>query len=182
MRNLVIGGVVIVAVCLGAMKISIDRSEQRRVHAALITSQMPTSTTDRRVIDQNAIAYSTLNEDLKAARKKATATLPRFQALKASGLKGTYTVKFPLTQNGKTEHIWLQVDKFAKDKFVGRLANQPFNGTQYRMGDTMTVAIDDVEDWMVRTPDAIYGGYVVRFTMKDMPKAQADTFAALLRD
>jgi uncharacterized protein YegJ (DUF2314 family) len=35
---------------------------------------------------------------------------------------------------------------------------------------------------MVRTPDAIYGGYVVRFSMKEMPKAQADRMATLFRD
>jgi hypothetical protein len=44
------------------------------------------------------------------------------------------------------------------------------------------VALADDEDRMVRTTDAIYGGCVVRFTMKDVPMAQANTFAALLRD
>jgi uncharacterized protein YegJ (DUF2314 family) len=182
MRTLVLGGVALVAVCLGAMKISIDRSEQRRVRADQITRELPKSTTDNRVVDRNVIAYSTQNEALLAARKKATDTLPRFLALKASGMKGTYTVKFPLTQNGKTEHIWLQVDDVRRTEFVGRLANEPVNGTKYRMGQTMTVAAVDVEDWMARTPDAIYGGYVARFSMKEMPKAQADRMATLFRD
>jgi uncharacterized protein YegJ (DUF2314 family) len=46
----------------------------------------------------------------------------------------------------------------------------------------MTVASADVEDWMVRTSDAIYGGYSARHQLKDLPKQQADKLALMFRD
>jgi uncharacterized protein YegJ (DUF2314 family) len=183
MRTLVVGGIVLVAVCFGAIQAASSRAEQqRRARADVAAKAIPTSTTDRIIVDQNVVAYTTKNEAILAARKQARETLPRFVALRSSGMKATYTVKFPLTQNGKTEHIWLQVDDVEKNGFRGRLANEPVNGTAYRKGQTMTVANSDVEDWMVRTPDAIYGGYSTRYQLKDMPNAQAERLAALFRD
>ncbi len=99
-----------------------------------------------------------------------------------SRTKGTFTVKFPLTQNGKTEHIWLQVDDMQGGGFIGRLANTPVNGTKYQIGQVMTVATADVEDWMVRTSDVIYGGYTARYQIKDLPKPQAEKLAGMFRD
>jgi uncharacterized protein YegJ (DUF2314 family) len=98
-------------------------------------------------------------------------------------MPGTYTVKFPLRQNGHTEHIWLQVADMKGDSaFIGRLANTPVNGSKYQIGAVMTVPIADVEDWMVRTSDQIYGGYTARYAIKDMPKAQQEKLAGMFRD
>jgi uncharacterized protein YegJ (DUF2314 family) len=44
------------------------------------------------------------------------------------------------------------------------------------------VASADVEDWMVRTADGIYGGYTARYQLKDLPKPQAERLASLFRD
>jgi uncharacterized protein YegJ (DUF2314 family) len=66
--------------------------------------------------------------------------------------------------------------------FTGLLANKPVNGTKYQIGQPMTVASHDVEDWMVRTPDAIYGGYTARYQIKDLPKPQAERLAGMFRD
>ena len=104
-------------------------------------------------------------------------------ALKQAGGKaGTYTVKFPLVQQGKTEHIWLQVDEYKGGKFQGRLANEPTIGNEYRKGQALSVAEGDVEDWMVKAQDGIYGGYVTRYVMKDMPEPQRRKISALFRD
>ena len=68
------------------------------------------------------------------------------------------------------------------DAFIGHLANKPVNGTKYDIGQPMTVARADVEDWMVRTKDVIYGGYTARFQLKDVPTQQAERLAAMFRD
>jgi uncharacterized protein YegJ (DUF2314 family) len=182
MRILIIGGVVLAVISLGAIQVANSRLEQSRVRAAEANRTAPKSADDRRAINDNVVAYTTANEALKAARQKARETLPRFVSLMKSGVKATFTVKFPLTQNGHTEHIWLQVADMTEDAFVGHLANKPVNGTRYDIGQPMSVARADVEDWMVRTNDVIYGGYTARYQLKDLPKQQAERLAAMFRD
>ena len=46
----------------------------------------------------------------------------------------------------------------------------------------MTVAARDVEDWMVKTSDAMYGGYSARVALEELPKEQADKYRAMFRD
>jgi uncharacterized protein YegJ (DUF2314 family) len=182
MRIIIIGGAVLAVISLGAVQAVNSRLDQTRMRAAEANRAIPKSADDRRVINDNAVAYTTANEALKAARKKARDTLPRFVSLMKSGMKATFTVKFPLTQNGNTEHIWLQVDDMKDNAFIGRLANKPVNGSKYAIGQPMRVAIADVEDWMVRTNDEIYGGYSARYQLKDLPKQQAERLAAMFRD
>ena len=182
MLKITLGGVALAAVCLYAMQAANSRSEQTRARAAEISMERPKSADDSRVINGNTVAYTTANDSLAAARSKARETLPRFVTLLNSGMKATFTVKFPLTQNGRTEHIWLQVAKAEGNSFSGVLANEPVNGTKYKLGQSMSVAGADVEDWMVRTSDAIYGGYTARYQIKDLPKAQAERVAAMFRD
>jgi uncharacterized protein YegJ (DUF2314 family) len=182
MRILIIGGAALAAIVLGAIQLANPRLEQSRVRAAEANRATPASADDRRVINDNIVAYATANEALKAARQKARDTLPRFESLMKSGMKATFTVKFPLKQNGNIEHIWLQVAEVTNDAFIGRLANKPVNGTRYDIGHPMTVAKGDVEDWMVRTKNEIFGGYAARYQLKDLPKQQAAQLAAMFRD
>ena len=159
-----------------------SRSRARTERARAVYAEHPANPNDRRVIDDNVVAYSTANQSIGEARQKSKETLPRFLEMWKSRKEGTYTVKFPLAQQGKTEHIWLQVDGYKAGKFQGRLANEPANGNEYRMWQAMSVAESDVEDWMVKTQDGIYGGYVSRYAMKDMPEAQQRKLKALFRD
>jgi uncharacterized protein YegJ (DUF2314 family) len=179
---IVIGGAVLAVFCVAAAQVASTRSEQTRVRAAEVYKEAPKSADDRRIVGDNVVAYTTANEALAEARKKARDTLPRFVSLMKSNMKATFTVKFPLTQNGKTEHISLQVADMKDGAFVGFLANKPVNGTKYQIGQPMTVASGDVEDWMVRTSDAIYGGYTARYQIKDLPKPQAEKLAGMFRD
>ncbi|TPJ77058.1 DUF2314 domain-containing protein [Mesorhizobium sp. B2-6-2] len=130
----------------------------------------------------NVVAYSTTDEAMQGAKAKGHSTLPRFHELIAARTPGTYTVKFPLTQNGATEHIWMQLVAFSDGRFVGLLADKPVNGNQYKMGDRMTVAEADVEDWMIRNGGDVYGGYTVRQALADMPKEQAAKYGIAFKD
>ena len=135
-----------------------------------------------RPVQENVVAYSTGDKAMQAAKQKGRATLPRFRALIAAGAPGTYTVKFPLTQNGATEHIWLQLVGIGDDSFTGLLADVPVNGNKYKLGDRMTVAEADVEDWMIKDGGEIYGGYTVRQAFADMPKEKAAAYGITFKD
>ena len=140
------------------------------------------SQTAPRPVKENVVAYHTGDNAMNAAKKKARETLPRFLELVHAGTEGTYTVKFPLTQNGETEHIWMQLTDYRDGTFAGLLANDPVNGTKYKMGDRMEVAKADVEDWMVNTGELMYGGYTVRAMLKDMPPEEAEKYRPMFRD
>ncbi|RUW67794.1 hypothetical protein EOA29_37820, partial [Mesorhizobium sp. M1E.F.Ca.ET.063.01.1.1] len=58
------------------------------------------SPTAPRPVKENVVAYYTGDKAMQNAKAKGHSTLPRFHALMAAGTPGTYTVKFPLTQNG----------------------------------------------------------------------------------
>lgn len=135
-----------------------------------------------RPIKTNVVAYSTGDAAMNAAKLKARSTLPRFRELVARRTPGTYTVKFPLTQNGATEHIWLQLTADRGDEFVGLLANDPVNGARYRKGQRMTVPAAQVEDWMINGGSEIYGGYTARVALGEMPKDQQAKYRAMFRD
>jgi uncharacterized protein YegJ (DUF2314 family) len=138
--------------------------------------------TDPRPVKENVVAYHVGDKSITGARDMARSTLPRFRELIAAETPGTYTVKFPLTQNGATEHIWMQLTDYRDGMLVGLLANDPVNGNKYRMGDPMEVAEADVEDWMVNTGTEMYGGYTVRAILADMPEEEAAKYKAMFRD
>ena len=131
MRILIIGGVVLAAFCAAGSHAANSRLEATRARAAESNKTAPKSADERRVIGDNVVAYTTANEAIKAARQKARETLPRFASLMKSGIKATFTVKFPLTQNGHTENIWLQVSAMSDAGFIGVLANK---GCVYLIG------------------------------------------------
>ena len=135
-----------------------------------------------RRVGENVVAYNTGDAAMNAAKKKARATLPRFHELMAAGTSGTYVVKFPLTQNGATEHIWLQLTGYSDGTYQGLLADHPVNGNQYRMGDRMEVAEADVEDWMINDGQTIWGGYTARVAVQDMPREEAERYKFMFQD
>ena len=135
-----------------------------------------------RPIKENVVAYETGDAAMNAAKQKAKSTLGRFRELAARKAPGTYTIKFPLTQNGATEHIWLQLTSDRGAEFVGLIANDPVNGAKYRKGQPMTVPTSQVEDWMVRNGAEIYGGYTARVAFAQMPKDQQAKYNAMFRD
>jgi len=145
-------------------------------------AHMPGADTSLAESKQNVVSYSTEDEAMQAAKNSGRSTLKRFHELIDAGTPGTYTVKFPLTQNGATEHIWLQLVGIGDDSFTGLLADVPVNGNKYKLGDRMTVAEADVEDWMIKDGGEIYGGYTVRQAFADMPKEKAAAYGITFKD
>lgn len=185
MSNKLLGGIFVLAVLSSAVPSLMGHrgTAQREDKAVEIpAAKLGASPSAPRVVNDNVVAFNTQDKSLKAAKEYGRKTLPRFLKKLANGDAGTYSVKFPLKQNGATEHIWLQVDDYQNYTFAGRLADVPVNGTKYQMGDVMTVAKADVEDWMIRDGDAIWGAYTARVAVASMPEDQAKALQAMFRD
>ena len=180
LRNLMIAAVfctVVLSFGLPDVEVSGSASVQEQPQA--LSSKDPMAP---RPVNKNVIAYATQDAGMNAAKARARATLPRFLALIEAGTGGAHTVKYPLTQGGATEHIWVQVSKVEGANFIGRIANEPVNPGPLQMGDAVEVARADIEDWMINTGSEIYGGYTARYAMKDMPREQAAEFKKMFRD
>ena len=135
--KIIVGGIVVL--CAFSSYAETTRKQERLALAAQYNSEGAASPNVARRIDGNTVAYSTKNEALADARKMGRQTLPRFGELLKSGMDGKYTIKFPLMHNGHVEHIWLQISRIVGDDYIGVLANEPVNGTDYKIGQSMTV-------------------------------------------
>jgi uncharacterized protein YegJ (DUF2314 family) len=185
MSNKLLGGIFVLAVLASAIPKFMGHNgvaprEDKAVE--IPAAKLGASPSAPRQIDDNVVAFRTTDKSMNDAKDHGRKTLPRFLKMLANGDAGTYSVKFPLTQNGATEHIWLQIDDYQNDTFAGRLADVPVNGTKYKMGDVMTVAKADVEDWMIRDGDAIWGAYTARVAVASLPEDQAKAMQAMFRD
>lgn len=132
-------------------------------------------------VDETLMNYPKGEVRFAAAAVKARATLPRFFELAKAGLPGVYLVKMRLEGGGEAEHIWVEVTDMRHGRFRGRLANDPIV-PGYRAGDPVELARDEIEDWMINTGEARYGGYTIRAMLDDMPEAQAEALRRQLRD
>jgi len=61
-----------------------------------------------------------------------------------------YAVKTGFSENGKSEHMWVQVNEYKKGIFYGKLVNNPNTMKLLKYGDPVTVRREDVDDWILK--------------------------------
>ncbi len=105
--------------------------------------------------------------DMEAAIAKAKGEVSTFiEALLAPTPSQTYfSVKKPFPYNeGESvayEHIWLSDVTYKDGIFTGLVGNEPMD-TDVKLGDEVTVAKEDVSDWMIIDGGKLVGGYTIR--------------------
>lgn len=77
--------------------------------------------------------------------------------------------------NGETEYIWVEDVKIVEGGFEGKIGKKPVNNIGVKLGDAVTVATDDVVDWMYMEQSSLRGGYTVVALVYGTPQeAQAE--------
>jgi uncharacterized protein YegJ (DUF2314 family) len=61
-----------------------------------------------------------------------------------------YAVKCNFIEDGEAEHMWVQVNEFVNDHFLGKLANEPNTIKLIKYGDPVNVHRSNVEDWILQ--------------------------------
>nr|WP_299169557.1 DUF2314 domain-containing protein [uncultured Allomuricauda sp.] len=75
--------------------------------------------------------------------------------------KSDFFAKVKLTENEKTEHIWVEILKLDNDKSIGLLGNEPKYFKNMKYLDTLTFDINQSEDLMIMENDSIvFGGFL----------------------
>jgi uncharacterized protein YegJ (DUF2314 family) len=73
-------------------------------------------------------------------------------------------VKACFTDGEQSEFMWVSVQRIDGDQITGRLENSPASLTNVKEGDTVTVSLNDLNDWLCEIDGETVGG----FTMKVM--------------
>lgn len=117
------------------------------------------------------LEISSDNPKMKKAVKEANERWPEFVEAFNSGNENltNFLIKAPITDGKNTEYIWIDVKKINKDTIKGELENKPINVKNAKLGDPVTVSLEDLNDWMyIKNGEDMVGG----FTMKVIIDAQ----------
>ncbi len=65
-----------------------------------------------------------------------------------------YAVKKAFVDKSQKEHMWVSVTNYKDGQFYGVLDNEPIQVKNVRIGDSLTVNNEDVEDWAITSENA----------------------------
>lgn len=128
--------------------------------------------------------YGDSDERMNSAIANARAQLPRFFEVfdgAPAASREAFALKVGLdTPNGGREHIWVGSLRRERGQLVGELADVPENLPGMQLGSRLVIEPDRISDWMIHTPQGIYGGYTMRVMIDDLPEAEARQYRELL--
>ncbi len=73
-----------------------------------------------------------------------------------------FSVKVAIIDGDQTEHLWLTPVRYENGKFIGRINNEPHMVTTVKFGDEVTVAKDEISDWLYAEDRTLIGGFTAR--------------------
>lgn len=86
--------------------------------------------------------------EMLAAVAEARRRWPEFvQAFQAASDRDGFSVKAPVTEGGNTEFIWISVKSIHEGQIHGLLANEPVALGALKLGDFVSVAATELNDW-----------------------------------
>ena len=115
---------------------------------------------------------------LRAATAQARKTVGEFVArLQKPAAVGTcFSIKARLEEGEVVEHLWLCDVRLEGKQFVGTVDNEPERLTKIRAGQTHTVPLEQISDWMILENDRLIGGYTIRALRAKVPSGRRSTW------
>jgi uncharacterized protein YegJ (DUF2314 family) len=103
-----------------------------------------------------------MNAAIAAARK----TWPRFVSWLETHPAESGYAKWPVTEDGKTEHLWVRVTKLETDTVHGVVENAPVDLRKVKIGEKVSFPARQISDWMYLEGGKLNGGYTVEVLRK----------------
>ncbi|MBS0265279.1 MAG: DUF2314 domain-containing protein, partial [Planctomycetes bacterium] len=117
------------------------------------------------------IQVSDDDPDMIAAVQKARDSWPQFLSAFEARAGQNFSVKAPITRDGNTEFIWLDVTAVEGERIYGKLGNEPANLGALKLGSKVSTPIADLNDWgYVDTEGNMQGLYTVAVVMNAAKK------------
>ena len=103
------------------------------------------------------------SEALRRATQEARERWPEFVAAFQVRRAGEgFAVKKAFRNEGKVEHMWIDVTAIEGETIRGRLANEPKHIPFLKIKDPTTAQLDEVEDWLYMRGKEQVGGFQAR--------------------
>jgi uncharacterized protein YegJ (DUF2314 family) len=80
----------------------------------------------------------------------------------------TFAIKAPFTDGHETEYMWLIVTEIGEEAVIGSLDNEPVYLRNVSAGDTVTIPVDQVNDWLYTDGDEMVGGFTTEALTKSV--------------
>jgi uncharacterized protein YegJ (DUF2314 family) len=131
---------------------------------------------DLKETENNHCYVSEDNEAMEAAHYRAMAELVSIKSRFQAGLRAgeTLFVKHgfpPVADAGEREYMWVVVNRWAKGRVEGHLANDPYLRRDLHAGSPVEIRDDEIFDWLLSRPDGDYeGGYTLNVLLKQSPQ------------
>jgi len=104
------------------------------------------------------------DKQMDRAVENAQRTLGFFMAARKAKKNGdtVFEIKKGFIDGDKVEHLWIKRVTYDGKNFHGDIDNQPSEVNNVHMGQHVTVAPQDVTDWMFLKNGKLIGGYTTR--------------------
>jgi uncharacterized protein YegJ (DUF2314 family) len=125
----------------------------------------------QRAGDPNVVGVRSEDAAMNAAMRTARSTVQTFiTALKAQKPgQLEFAVKKRFSDSYGDEHMWIGDLRYDGKAFHGRLNNRPVDVRAIKLGDAVTVAPDEISDWMYVDNGKLVGGYTIRVLVDKLP-------------
>lgn len=120
--------------------------------------------------------------EMDAAITRARSEVDLFLAELANPTGDSHAVKAAITDGDETEHFWINNLIYSDGKFMGTINNDPGLVKNVTIGQSWTVAKDEISDWTYMRDGKMYGNYTMRPLLKTLPPDQAAELEAMLAE
>ncbi|NRB74615.1 MAG: DUF2314 domain-containing protein [Verrucomicrobiales bacterium] len=111
--------------------------------------------------------------EMDAAMENARQHVEHFITAFEKGEGENYSVKAAISDDENTEYFWIVDLSYADGEFSGFVGNDPGLVTNVKYGDELTIAKDEISDWMYIIGEKIHGNYTMRVMFPGMPAEEA---------
>jgi uncharacterized protein YegJ (DUF2314 family) len=134
---------------------------------------------------QGIIDVPNSDQVMAAAIGKARATLPAFWTALKEKRPGddrfAVKIRYPTTKSmSDGEHIWANEVEHTGETVNATINNEPRDIPNLKIGQRVTVPVDQLTDWMFFRNGKMHGAQTVRVLLPKMQKPDADRLRAIL--
>ncbi len=136
--------------------------------------------TVKRVGEPDVVRVSETDVQMEKAIQTARKSVGKLVAvLKAPKMtQQGFSVKKPFPVGESAEHIWLSDIAFDGQKFTGRVANEPVDVQNVKLGDSVTADKREISDWYYLDSGKLIGGQTIRVLYNRLSAVEKKDFRA----
>jgi uncharacterized protein YegJ (DUF2314 family) len=116
----------------------------------------------------------TMNAAMREARSTVQAFIVALKSPKPN--QEAFSIKKQFADSNGAEHMWISDLQYDGKEFKGRLSNEPVDVNSVKLGDNVTVAPQDISDWMYLDKGKLVGGYTIRVLYDKMTPEEQKKF------